>query len=344
MNILVIGGTGFISGSTVKILLEKEHHVTVFTRGKSKNMLPEHPNLRMVYGDRNRISDLAGAVGYRIYDAVYDFVAYLPRESELAIRVLRGKTKRFIHCSTVSVYMVSNEIQCPITEDQANAPLMPFQPRNPFGMDYGILKRQCEDVLWRAHDEKQFPVSMLRPPFVSGPGDPGARDYFWIERIRDGHPILVPGNGDFVFQQVYVQDVAKAFVSLLEYEASIGQAYNVAAEEIFSLNDYLKLLGRLLERNVELVHVPQDVFDGLPISTNPFGDVFPFNTRRKAVFSLLKIKKDLHYISTPFKEWLPLTIDWYLNDFGKHSTGYDRRDQELDFIQKWRRAQSECVK
>ncbi len=336
MNILVIGGTGFISGSAVKILLTRDHHVTVFTRGKSKNVLPEHPNLRMVYGDRHSVPDLAGAVGRHNYDAVYDFVAYLPRESEIAIRVLRGKTKRFIHCSTVSVYMVSNEIQCPVTEDQAKAPLMPFRPRNPFGMEYGIMKRQCEDVLWRAHDEKQFPVSILRPTFVSGPGDPTLRDFFWIERILDGHPLLVPGNGDHAFQQVFVLDAARAFVDLLDNEKSIGQAYNVAADEIFSLNDYLKSLAGLLNRDVELVHVPQDVFDGLPVSTDPFGDVFPFNTRRTAVFSLLKIKNDLFYISTPFKEWMPLTIDWYLNHFGKHSNGYDRREQELDYIQKCR--------
>ena len=204
-------------------------------------------------------------------------------------------------------------------------------------MEYGILKRQCEDKLWRAHDEIQFPVSVLRPTFVSGPGDPTLRDFFWIERILDGFPLLVPGTEDYAFQQVYVLDVARAFVDLLDHEKSIGQAYNVAAEEIFSLNDYLMALAGLLKRDVELVFVSQSDFDGLPVSTNPFGDVFPFNTRRTAVFSLTKIKKDLNYHSTPFKEWMPLTIDWYLNVFKKHSTGYDHRKKELDYIKKWQR-------
>lgn len=334
MNILILGGSGFISSRVAEYLLASRQHVTIFTRGVSPSLVVPHQNLEILHGDRRNETSLRTTLGRRTFDAVYDMIAYEPEESEAAVRLFRGKVGRFIHCSTISVYMVSHELQCPITEDQDNAPLMEFWPRNPFGMDYGIKKRQCEAVLWKAHDEKLFPVTMLRPTFVSGPGDPAKRDYFWIERILDGKPLLVPGCGDFAFQQVYVEDVARAFAKVLLYPRSIGQAYNVASEEIFSLNEYLAALCRLLQREPRFVHVPQDVFDHHPLGHHPHGDVFPFNTRRTAVFSLDKIKNDLLYSSTPFKKWMPVTISWLAKNHQSHSTGYERREDELKFIER----------
>jgi nucleoside-diphosphate-sugar epimerase len=264
-------------------------------------------------------------------------VAYLPGDSAAAARAFRGKVGRFIHCSTVSVYMVSNNVQCPITEDQDKGPLMEYDPRNPFGMDYGIQKRACEAVLWDAHDSAVFPVTMLRPVFVSGPGDPAKRDYFWIERIRDGKPLLVPGSGDIAFQQVYVDDVARIFAALADVPNSVGKAYNITGEEIFSLNDYLATLGVLLGKQPEIVHVDQATFDALPFSRSAEGDVFTFNTRRTAVFSLDRIKRDLGYRATPFPEYMQTTIDWWTDSGRGHSHGYSRRAEELDFIQRVRR-------
>ena len=261
--------------------------------------------------------------------------AYIAEQSEDAVKVFKGRVGRFIHCSTVSVYMVSNDVRCPVTEDQDKGELMPDFPRNPFGMDYGINKRKCEDVLWDAHTPGTFPVTMLRPVFVCGPGDWTRRDYFWIQRILDEKPLLVPGSGDFAFQQVYVLDAARAFCDAAESEAAAGKAYNVASEEIYSLNEYIKNISSILNKDPELVHINQQVFDSLDISYFPGADVFPFNTRRTAIFSLDKIKKHLGYKSTPFNEWMPLTIEWYRKNV-KTSFGYENRDKELEIAAGWR--------
>ncbi len=334
MNILILGGTGFISSRLAQLLVASGEHVTIFTRGKSAHSLAPDKKLEVLHGDRRNEVSLRNALGQRTFDVVYDMIAYEPEESATAVKLFRGKVGRFIHCSTISVYMVSHELQCPITEDQDQAPPMEFWPRNPFGMEYGIKKRQCEAVIWQAHDEKLFPVTVLRPTFVSGPHDPSRRDFFWIERILEGKPLLIPGSGDFAFQQVYVEDVARAFAKLPLFSASMGKAYNVAADEIFSLNDYLKALCRLLDRDPGFCHVPQEIFDRLSFSAHPHGDVFPFNTRRTAIFSLDKIKNEVLYHSTPFKEWMPMTISWFLKNYRGHSNGYERRADELEFIKR----------
>jgi nucleoside-diphosphate-sugar epimerase len=142
----------------------------------------------------------------------------------------------------------------------------------------------------------------------------------------------VPGSGDFAFQNVFVEDVARMFVELLDFPGSVGHAYNIAGDEIYSLNDYLCLIAKILGLEPEFVHVEQDTFDRAPFSTHQHGDVFPFNTRRTAVFSLDKIKKDMNYRSTPVAEWLAKTVQWYQQEYDGHSTGYEKREQEIEFI------------
>ena len=335
MHVLVLGGTGFISTRLVQMLLDAGHSVTILTRGRTAANFANAEQLHHVRGDRSSAASLRSALQGLTFDAAVDMIAYTAEESRIAVDVLQGRVGRFIHCSTVSVYMVSDEVTCPIREDQANLPLMANWPRNPFGMDYGIKKRKCEEVLWAAHSDG-FPVTVLRPTFVSGPGDPAIRDYFWIQRILDGGPLLVPGSGDHAFQQVYVDDAARAFAQVLENDATIGEAYNVVGDDVYSLNDYLRRLAALFGREVELEHLPQDIFDRLPISTSPRGDVFPFNTRSTSVFSIEKIRAATGFDPSPFEDWMRPTIAWYINDYPGASLGYEKRRAEIDLIRQIR--------
>lgn len=331
MKTLIIGGTGFISSALVRKLLGRKHDVTVLTRGVSASAVSIQPGVRYIQADRHHEQKLREAVAGKIFDAVYDMVAYGPEESRSAVRIFKGRTGRFVHCSTISVYMLSANLRCPITEDQDRASLMTPDHRSPFGWDYGVNKRRCEEVLWNAHDERSFPVSMIRPTFVSGPRDPAKRDFFWIERILDGGPLLVPGPGEVEFQNVYVEDVATAFADLLDCPVSVGQAYNVADETRFSLNSYLQFLAELLQKEPHIVHVDQERFDALPFSLSSEGDVFPFNTRRNAVFSLEKARRDLGFRSTPVRDWMNETILYFTGRFKGHSNGYGSRRKEIEF-------------
>jgi nucleoside-diphosphate-sugar epimerase len=339
MTVLIIGGTGFISSRLALRLSGQGHTVSVLSRGKRAPAVSAVPGIRYLVGNRKDEAVLASAAREH-FDAVYDMIAYFPEESAASVRAFRGSVGRFVHCSTVSVYMVSDAVRCPITEDQDNLPLMKFHDRNPFGMDYGIKKRECERILWDAHHERDFPVTILRPTYVSGPRDPVRRDWFWIERILDGKPLLVPGSGDIAFQQVYVEDVVNAFASVLDRPASIGNAYNVAGEEARSLNDYLDDLCSILGRQPERIHVDQRVFDQLPFSTCPGEHVFPFNTIWTAIFSLSKTREHLAYRSTPFRRWMGETIEYFTRQGTGHSAGYEQRPREVAFALSWKKLYS----
>jgi nucleoside-diphosphate-sugar epimerase len=340
MNLLVIGGTGFISSRLVSMLADAGHDVTVVTRGVSGRATPD--GVRSIRADRHDVRAIGRAIGGGTFDAVYDMIAYTPDESMAALSLFADRTPRLVHCSTISVYMVSNEARCPVTEDQDRLPLMEHWPDNPFGMDYGIHKRACEDVLWAAHDRGDVQVTMLRPTFVGGPGDPMRRDWFWIQRILDGGPLLVPGSGDHAFQQVFVDDVARAFARVLDVPESRGRAYNVASEDIQSLREYLHRLAAQLDRKVEIVPVDQDAFYRLPLSRVSGADTFPFNIRRTAVFDLSRIRSELGWRSTPFEEWMAPTVDWFTKA-DRPSVGYANRDAEIRIARAWSARLREAV-
>lgn len=332
MNILIIGGTGFLSSRIAEKLLSKGHNITLLVRGKTKSKFVDSKNLSFIYCDRNDKKILSELTSKHKYDIVYDMIAYTENDSQTAVDVFNNKIGRFIHCSTISVYMLAKDVRLPVTEDQINLPLMEPFYRSPFGWDYGINKIKCEDVLRKYHNYKSFPVSILRPTYISGPGDPSKRDFFWVERILDGKPLLVPGDGKFKFQEVFIEDAADAFCKVIETDKSIGEAYNVAAEEVFTLNEYLEKLVQLLDRIVEIFHIDQEKFDKLEISYSNEGDVFAFNTRRDAVFSLEKIKEDLNYKTTTFNDYMSTTINWFLKNYNGHSCGYSKREEELKII------------
>jgi len=92
----------------------------------------------------------------------------------------------------------------------------------------------------------------------------------------------------------------------------------------------------LLNKSPEMVHVDQEVFDRLPISNHSGGDVFPFNTRRTAIFSLVRIKRDLDFRSTPFTAWMLKTIEWFTQNQTDHSFGYENREWEIQYLSKYR--------
>lgn len=337
MKILMIGGTGFISSYTVRELLKDNHDVTVLTRGHSELEIFSREDVNFVIGDRNDKSFLSKLALENQYDVLIDMIAYLPKDSEMIVDVFSNKIPRLIHMSTVSVYMVSNEPKNPITEDQDKLPLMKYWDRNPFGMQYGIYKRKCEDILWEAHRDKKFDVTMVRAPYVCGIHDPMRRDHFWIERILDEQPLLIPGSGDYASQHVFVGDLARIFAKMVKNDLSIGKAYNIASEEIYSLNDYLDSLTRLLDKNPERINVDLKIFEQLSFCTSTEGHAFPYNTYRTAIFNLDLAKSELNFKSTPLDLWMPGVIDYYTNKFQGHSVGYSRRDEELEFLAVWKK-------
>ena len=99
LNILFLGGTGFIGPHQVEYALARGHNVTLFNRGKTNPEL--FPDVEKLRGDRN--NDLK-ALENRRWDAVIDNSAHIPRWITDVSQILQDKVRQYLFISsTVSL-------------------------------------------------------------------------------------------------------------------------------------------------------------------------------------------------------------------------------------------------
>ena len=86
MRVLVIGGTGFIGPHVTRELIRRDHHVTVFHRGRTA--VP--PGAREIFGDRRRLTESADNLRALAPDVVIDVVLSSGRQARELMTVFRG--------------------------------------------------------------------------------------------------------------------------------------------------------------------------------------------------------------------------------------------------------------
>jgi nucleoside-diphosphate-sugar epimerase len=117
MRVCVIGGTGNISTSIVKLLVEVGHEVTVFNRGVSPG-LPE--GVRHLAGDRKDRAAFEAALQAERFDGVIDMICFDAEDARSTLRACRD-VQHLVHCSTVCTYGVAYD-WLPVTEDHPRRP------------------------------------------------------------------------------------------------------------------------------------------------------------------------------------------------------------------------------
>jgi dTDP-D-glucose 4,6-dehydratase len=107
----------------------------------------------------------------------------------------------------------------------------------------------------------------------------GSHDYterldYWIDRIANHDRVLVLGNGDNLVDHMYVEDLARALRVVAE-EGIPGEAYNVAARQMLTLNQRLENIANALAEDVELMHASEHELAGCDLKPADFPLVRP---------------------------------------------------------------------
>ena len=245
MKVCVIGGTGNISTSIVRVLLEKGHEVTCYNRGKS-GTLPK--DVRVICGDRSLRDDFEKNMQKESFDAVIDMICFNAEDAKSDIRAF-PHVGQLVHCSTVCTYGIEY-LWLPVTEDH---PLRPIS-------DYGRNKVAADAAFLEAYYRDAFPVTIIKPSTTYGTKlgllRQVAWDFSWIDRVRKGKPILICGDGNALHQFLHVDDAALGFAGVLGKKHCIGQTYNLTNRGFISWADYHRTGMRVIGREVELKGVP----------------------------------------------------------------------------------------
>jgi nucleoside-diphosphate-sugar epimerase len=311
MRVLVIGGTGLISTAIVEKLLADGHEPVLFNRGATASRLSQA--VETVTGDRQDFTDFSTKAAAIQAEAVIDMITFNPDTARNAVEVFSGRVQHYLFCSTVCVYGGPLST-VPADEDE---------PHTPSG-EYGRLKSESEAAFLEAHDREGFPVTMFRPSHCYGPGRP-LLDIFGynatlVNRIREGKPILVPGDGHGLWQPGYIGDMAKGFVGALAHpDATVGKAYNLVGDEIMTWREFHETMGRALGHEVELIAMTTaQIMAASPAGTTGMLDeIFQY----PAAYSNGRLKADVpEYVDLlSFEEGVRRNVAW-MDETGAHES------------------------
>ena len=206
MRVLFIGGTGIISSACSELALERGIELYLLCRGKSPRPIPK--GARVLNGDVRDAKSALAALGKLEFDAVADFISFVPEHIQAARELFAGRTRQFLFISSASAYKKPVD-NWPLTE---STPL-----HNPH-WQYSRNKIACEDLLLKAYRESSFPATIVRPSHTYDktllPLDPYQCGYTVLQRIKQGKPVIVHGDGTSLWVLTHHRDFAKGFVGL----------------------------------------------------------------------------------------------------------------------------------
>lgn len=305
-RVVVIGGAGFIgSHVTESLLAEPVGKIVVFdnlTRGSRENIRKalKDPRVELVQDDITH-----GDVLDRCIEGA-DYVFHLaalwllhcyeyPRSAfEVNIRgtfnvvesCVRHKVKKLVYSSSASVY--GDAVQIPMTEDH------PLNNRT----FYGATKVAGEQMCRSFYERYKMNYVGLRYMNVYGARQDYKGTYIAVimkilDRLDQGLPPIVYGDGTQSYDFIYVSDVARANVCALKSSVT-DRFYNVGSGTNVSIQQLTEKILKLTGSKQKIQYEPA----GLTFVTNRIG-------------STVAAEKDIGFrTQIDLEEGLHLLIQW----------------------------------
>jgi UDP-glucuronate 4-epimerase len=310
MKILVTGGAGFIGAHLCERLLSDEHSLIIvdelndfYPPSEKRANLEEVRRVGEFELFESPIEDEAGihACFERTRpEAVIHLAARAGVRPSLEQPLLyesanvrgtlvlleaarRAKVRRFIFASSSSVYGAANQV--PFREDDDS--LRPLSP-------YAATKIAGEKLCYTYSHLYGISIACLRFFTVYGPRQrPDLAIRKFMERIDEGLPVPVFGDGSMGRDYTFVGDIVSGIVAALNHDA---------AYDIFNLGNSSPVLLRDMVRAIEAALGKPAVIDWKPEQP---GDV-PITCA-----DISKAKRILGYTpATPFAEGLAKQAEW----------------------------------
>ena len=152
--------------------------------------------------------------------------------------------KKFVLASTSSLY--GKEHPTPYREEMnTDRQLSP----------YAATKKAAEAMAYTYHFLHKIDVSVLRYFTVYGPaGRPDMTPLRFVQRIREGRPITIFGDGTQSRDFTYVDDIAAGTISALR---RVGcEAFNLGSDEPLRLSAMIQMIEEFTEKKAQIEYKP----------------------------------------------------------------------------------------
>ncbi len=299
-NILVTGGAGFV-GSHIVDKLSPENKVTVLdnlSSGSLSNLEKSKDRITFVKGDtldkellRNMVGEveyifhLAANVGNikSIEDPYLDMDVNIKGMLNLLEACWNSNIKKLVYSSSGAIFGEARYL--PVDEEH------PLNPESPYAVSKLAAEKYCF-AYWKVHG---VPTVSLRYFNIYGPRQ-GRSEYanvisIFINRIKEGKPLTVFGDGKQTRDFIFVEDVVAANLLAATQPAAVGEIFNIGTGIGSSLEELIGILDQVSGKENPVIHADPRAGEVIHSRAN-----------------IGKARKMLGYSpKTTFKEGLPLT-------------------------------------
>ncbi len=291
-NVLITGGAGYVGSLLTPQLLERGYNITVYDiMYYGDDFLPKNnPNLRVIEGDirdtaslRAALTDMDAVISLACIsnDASFELDEGLSTSVNLdafepmVVAAKEAGIRRFVYCSSSSVYGVSEEPN--VTEDH---PLVPLTLYNKY-------KGMCEPQLFK-HQSDDFVCVTIRPATLCGYAPRQRLDL--SVNILTNHAVtngkITVFGGSQKRPNLHVQDMCDCYEMLLTLpgEKIAGEIFNVAYQNM-SIMQLAEIVKKVVEEEfpekgaIDIVTTPTDDIRSYHVNSDKIGRALGFEPK-----------------------------------------------------------------
>ena len=290
-NVLITGGAGYVGHVLTPRLLAAGYNVTVYDILFFGCRLPNSLNLKVIQGDiRDKAKVAAALEGQDAVlhlacisnDASFELDENLSKTINydcfegLVAAAKRAGVRRFVYCSSSSVYGVSNSPQ--VTEEHALVPLTL----------YNKFKGMCEPVLWK-YKADDFTSVVLRPATICG-YSPRTRLDLSVN-ILTNHAVnkgtITVFGGEQMRPNLHIEDMVDAYQLMLTapHEKIHGEIFNIGFQN-HSIADLARTVKKVVEEDIPekgeiaIVTTPSDDNRSYHVNSDKIRRILDFKPKR----------------------------------------------------------------
>ena len=266
MNVLLIGGNGFIGSHLVDILLSKQHKIRVFDYSYEKFRKPLC-NVDYRIFSLDNIDELTEAlVGIDVVfhlscslvpstsnlDFEYDIRNNIIPTLKLLDIMIKLKTNKIVFFSSGGA-VYGNPTLIPTPEEDALNPIS----------SYGIIKVITEYYLRLYEKLFELKALIVRPSNPYGPRQghlmtQGVISTF-LNKIKENDDLTVFGDGNVIKDYIYITDLIEASYCLtMKQETGV---YNIGSGEGISINSIIQTIKEITRFNSKIKHIETKKYD-----------------------------------------------------------------------------------
>ena len=271
-KVLITGGTGFLGSHITQRIIEEVESITIATtdirqQTTLKALGVDVDKINLVRGDVRDFDFLRLLFNEYEFDTVFHLgalseVKKCQPDPKLAFDINVGGTVNILEAcrmyNKVKAVVVSSSDKA---YGSGEVPYVEGQSLNGVGT-YEVSKSATDLIARSFYSNYNVPVVVTRCSNLYGGGDMNFTRVIPnnIRKILNNEsPMIWKGSEASTREFLYIDDAVDAYLSLVEnIDKTKGEAYNIGSGEVYSIEELLKKLLRIMESNLQIEYVEKD--------------------------------------------------------------------------------------